>query len=220
MSHDLILVPTPLELEAIAPRLSSRPDNLSLKIELCGFGPIAAAARAAQLIAEIRPWRVIVAGIAGAYEDRVPIGSAVGFDSVGCYGVGAATGEKHQSASDMGWSQWSGDPESEEPKSDSIGDRIVLSGQAAIQRSGSLITCCSASGDASDVALRLKKFPDSVAEDMEGFGVAMACRLAGVECEIVRGISNRAGDRNKANWRIQDALDAVASLLLELTTDC
>ncbi|NBP89418.1 MAG: futalosine hydrolase, partial [Planctomycetia bacterium] len=48
------------------------------------------------------------------------------------------------------------------------------------------------------------------AEDMEGFAVALACRLAGVPCQIIRGISNRAGDRDKAHWQIEPALRAVA----------
>ncbi|MFM8578800.1 MAG: hypothetical protein ACKOCN_08370, partial [Planctomycetaceae bacterium] len=55
-------------------------------------------------------------------------------------------------------------------------------------------------------------FPGAVAEDMEGFGVAMACRLVGVPLTIVRGISNIAGDRDTRQWRIRESLAAAADL--------
>jgi futalosine hydrolase len=75
-----------------------------------------------------------------------------------------------------------------------------------------LLTACAASADAADVAVRRRLFPTAVAEDMEGFGVALACRLAGVPLAIVRGISNDAGDRDKRRWQIGPALEAAASL--------
>ena len=72
---------------------------------------------------------------------------------------------------------------------------------------------CAASADDADVRLRRTAFPEAVAEDMEAFGVALACRLAGLPLDIVRGISNTAGDRRRENWRTQTALEAVASLV-------
>ena len=63
-----------------------------------------------------------------------------------------------------------------------------------------------------DVAMRLERYPDAVAEDMEGFGVAVACYFGGVPLQIIRGISNRAGDRDKRNWDIDGALHAAGEL--------
>jgi futalosine hydrolase len=51
---------------------------------------------------------------------------------------------------------------------------------------------------------------------MEGFGVALACRLAGVPLTIIRGISNTAGDRDHARWRVPEALAAAAGLTLRI----
>ena len=50
---------------------------------------------------------------------------------------------------------------------------------------------------------------------MEGFSVAVACQFAGIPLKVVRGISNIAGDRDKGRWRIKDAMDAAATLMLE-----
>ena len=45
--------------------------------------------------------------------------------------------------------------------------------------------------------------------------MALAGELSGVPVEIIRGISNHAGDRNKENWMIRESLIAVAGLVME-----
>jgi futalosine hydrolase len=63
----------------------------------------------------------------------------------------------------------------------------------------------------------MKKHPSAIAEDMEGFSVAAACKLAGKPIRIVRGISNRAGDRDHRFWEIDRGLDAAMTRVLEST---
>ena len=75
-----------------------------------------------------------------------------------------------------------------------------------------LLTVCAASGSTDDVAHRLNKFPQAVAEDMEAFSVALACRMARIPLTVIRGISNMAGDRDKTNWNVAEALEAAAEL--------
>ena len=53
---------------------------------------------------------------------------------------------------------------------------------------------------------------------MEGFGLALAGHLAGSRVEVVRGVSNEAGDRDTTGWRIDDALAAAAALAVELAS--
>ena len=60
---------------------------------------------------------------------------------------------------------------------------------------------------------------DAIAEDMEAFGVAMAASLAKVPLQVVRGISNNAGDRRLSQWKINDALNSAAQLALKLIAD-
>jgi futalosine hydrolase len=75
-----------------------------------------------------------------------------------------------------------------------------------------MLSACSAAAGADDVRSRLRLHPDAVAEDMEGFAVAAACRLAGVPLDVVRGISNTAGDRDTARWQVEAACRAAADL--------
>jgi futalosine hydrolase len=210
MRHSILLVPTELERGFIAPAVAAACGS-AIRSELCGFGPVVAAARTAQLIAEHRPDSVLLVGIAGRISDRLTIGEAYAFERVACHGVGASSGEAFVPAEALGWPQWPGDPVGVEA---GIGDVIDCgaAGAAASSAAGLLVTACAASASEADVADRLRLFPAALAEDMEGYGVALACRLAGVPLRIVRGISNTAGDRDKRQWRITDALEAAAAL--------
>lgn len=218
MSSRLILVPTELERRVIAPLIHGRL-AAGDRLELCGFGPVVAAARAARLLADLRPAEVVLAGIAGTIDrhgGQVVPGTAWLFERVAAYGIGAGTGQAFTPAADLGWPQWPGDPSD---AGSAIGDAIdcpLPPSCHPLPRAGLLLTACSAAAGAADVELRKRLHPDATAEDMEGFGVAAACRLAGVPCRLLRGISNVAGDRDKDHWQVAAALEGVAHLLIRL----
>jgi futalosine hydrolase len=218
MPPTLILVPTEPERRLLEPRLSEgmRPGD---RLELCGFGPVAAAARTAGLLATLVPGRVLLVGIAGRLDERLSLGYAYRFDRVACHGVGAGTGDAFLPAGSLGWRHWPGGDAGERG---AIGDEIDCgrhSGAGANAAAGFLLTACAASASTVDVLARRQLFPEAVAEDMEGFAVALACRLAGVPLDIVRGISNDAGDRDKARWQVPAALKAAADLAVRLLGD-
>lgn len=208
----LLLVPTAGERRVIERAIGSDARG-RLQIELCGFGPIAAAARAAHLLAALEPASVMLVGIAGTMDDRLSIGQAYRFDGVVCYGVGVGGDGTFRPAAAVGWPQWPGNPSAGQQ---AIGDRIVRPGTTA---GNVLLTACAASAGPADVTLRRALVPDAVAEDMEGFGVAVACELAGVPWTIIRGISNRAGDRDHSHWCVEPALEAAAAVALETLTE-
>ena len=211
MRHPLLLVPTELERGLIAQVVAAACGS-AIQSELCGFGPVVAAARTARLIAEHRPERVLLVGIAGRFSDRLAIGQAYAFEWVACHGIGAGSADTFVPAEAMGWPQWPGDGADPATR---IGDAIsCTSGRlpATAPRAGLLLSACAASADDADARSRLRLFPDAAAEDMEGFAVAAACRLAGVPLDIVRGISNTAGDRDPSRWQIEAACRAAADL--------
>ena len=200
---NLILIPTSAEQHVLQPLLQPIVADGHWQIELTGFGPIAAAARSASLIAQHQPERVCLVGIAGTYSPRVPVGHASVFSQVSSDGIGAGSGNAHVSATDMGW------PMIENPQ---IGETIELSDTSPDK----LVTVCAASANEEEVQRRRTIFAGAVAEDMEGFGVALSCKLAGVELSIVRGMSNVAGQRDPNSWQIDLALHAAADLTLKL----
>ncbi|EMI51977.1 phosphorylase family protein [Rhodopirellula sallentina] len=266
----LLLVPTAMERDRVKSGLKARgawrEGSGQTKMELCGFGIAAAAAVSSQLIATHRPSRVVLAGIAGAFEPSAVeasaveasaveasavelgavepsalgelgtddatdglsccVGGAYWFGDVLCDGIGVGEGSDHVSAGELGWLHLV--PEN---GGSVIGDRIKLELPTGVDgRHGRrcLVTGCAASADQKMASVRVQRAQRilrhskpsqnsvAVAEDMEGFGVALACSIATVPLSIVRGISNIAGDRNHASWRIDEAIDSVVTELAVL----
>lgn len=208
MATPLILVPTDRERRVVRPRLAT-----CGRVELCGFGMAAAAARTALLLAETGAARVLLVGIAGRLDERIPLGGARRFTRVACHGIGAGGGDDFVPAATLGWPQWPGDH-----AGSAIGDELACASNAAgaVATERLLLTVCASAGGPADVAARRRLFPEASAEDMEGFAVAVACRMRRVPFDVVRGISNTAGDRDTARWRVDEALEAAAAVALDL----
>ncbi|MBI1367795.1 MAG: hypothetical protein GC162_03985 [Planctomycetes bacterium] len=174
MSPTLILIPTELERKALSTDRA--------EVHLCGFGPIAAAARTAGLLADGAYQRVLLVGIAGTYDPAaLPVGQAVCFDGVHIDPVGGGV-----------MPQW-----------ENITDALPLARPAGVRCAGALQTVWRVGADGHGAA----------AEDMEGFGAAMACAMARVPLAIVRGISNAVHQRDARQWRIDEAMRAVGAVL-------
>jgi futalosine hydrolase len=182
----LVLVPTELEARALPP--------LPGPIAICGFGMAEAGARAAHAIAtrDEAATGVVLVGAAGTYDpDRYPVGSAVMAGRVRCHGIGA--GGRSPEALGFG-----------------LPEVLSLAGSGP-----EILTVAEASDEATARAIA-SAHPDAVAEEMEGYAVAVAARQFGVPLWIVRGISNVAGDRNVAGWSIPEALHAACQRIPEV----
>ncbi len=211
----LLLFPTDVERAGIGDVDGNR--NGGAVAEVCGFGPVAAGARTAQLLSRSRPRRVILVGIAGTYDERrLPVGEATTFDEVVLDGVGAGQGANFQDAAALGFAHW---PGSDDTCRDPVRERLLLDplpgSNSASSHNRLLVTTCAASASPSEAAARRRTYQDALAEDMEAFAVALACALHRVPVSVVRGISNVAGDRHQGNWKIEPALREAARLLEE-----
>lgn len=229
MPRHLILFPTDMERRLAGPLVdqgaAASAEDL-VAVRLCGFGIAAAAARTAQLVATLGPGHVILVGIAGRFDVAdatasspapLPLGSAACFGSVACHGIGVGSARGFTSAEALGWPQWPGDPP--DPAS-AVGDAIACAVPASdVPRAGLLLTAAAASADADEAGIRRRLHPTAVAEDMEGYAVAIACRLAGVPCTIVRGISNTVGDREKSRWQTAAAVTAAAAIVRQIVSE-
>ena len=139
------------------------------------------------------------------------------FCELACDGIGAGTGEDHQTAGQLGWMHIGGrcdQPHSEDP----VGDIIHLARpqNSNLPIGGQLVSVAASSGNVEQAHQRLRRFPQAVAEDMEGFAVALACQLADVPLIVIRGISNTVGNRDIQTWQTTDALHAAATLATAL----
>lgn len=206
----LVLVPTETERRHLARQPGF---GVEAPCALCGFGPVAAAARARDAVAVHEPERVVLVGIAGTFDPGgLPVGTAAVFPSVLMHGVGVGAASFVPAAA-LGYRHWpqSGRDESGAPEALPLAAPVPPA-------AGPLLTVCAASATEAEARRRGEQFPDAAAEDMEGFAAALACRLADIPLAVVRGISNAVGDRRFERWQIPEALDAawiVAADLLD-----
>ncbi|MBL8892717.1 MAG: hypothetical protein JNL67_22255 [Planctomycetaceae bacterium] len=193
------------------------PEHSPPDIYLCGFGPVASGIVTAQWLAERRPVEVVLCGIGGTFDPVLaPVGTAVEIghvatDTVGAQSRGAPFPElgKWELPSEMGFPQIpSGLSLPAGPFESKVDQELVLR-----QGSLGLLTVGIASGSRATALERRKRFPGVLVEDMEGFSVALACRLAGVRCSIYRGLTNEVGDRNVANWQVDQSLRSLVQLV-------
>jgi futalosine hydrolase len=218
----LLLIPTRYEAEMLlgsreANGLSARqPKAIGLEGQevlagVCGFGLIAAGVATRHLLSEVnrmaeREVRVVLAGIAGSYREETPVGTALWGGAVRSDGIGVGEGGSFQSAEELGWEQL--------PGLDSLIPLCVP--ESAEVPVGEILSVTAASQDHTRAERRVEWYPNACAEEMEGFAVAMACHLTQTRVSILRGISNMAGDRDMASWRVEEALAVVRSELLLL----
>jgi len=159
-------------------------------VEVCGFGLAQAGVYAMDAIRRQRPRRVLLAGCAGSYDaSRAVLGTAVALGEVRCFGIGAGG----KAAAELGFAH---------------SDVIELDdGQ------GLALSVAEASSSPAEAAARAAAHPEALVEEMEGYAVALAATVIGVPCSMVRGISNLAGDRDRAGWRMAESLAAARTLI-------
>ncbi|NUP35711.1 MAG: futalosine hydrolase, partial [Streptomyces sp.] len=92
--------------------------------------------------------------------------------------------------------------------------RAVAEATGAVR--GAVLTVSTVTGSAERATELRRRHPGAAAEAMEGFGVAEAAAAHGVPVLELRAISNAVGPRDRAAWRIGEALDALAGAFRHL----
>ncbi|MGW6296823.1 futalosine hydrolase [Streptomyces sp. NPDC055058] len=168
-----------------------------------GVGPAAsAAATGAALTAAARedPYDLVIcAGIAGGFDPIAPAGSVVVADRVIAADLGCETPDGFLSADSLGF----GVTEHACPPDLSAAVARVLGAVHA-----PVLTVSTVTGTA-ERARALQRRHAAAAEAMEGFGAAEAAALHGIPLLEVRTVSNTVGPRDRAAWRVPDALAAL-----------
>lgn len=196
----LVLIPTEFERQLAGPALDILGQPL-VEVQICGIGLIESAIRTIELVHRFQPEQVWLVGIAGSYVEELIVGQAYEFSEVCCYGVGVGAAYHYQSMEELGWTA---------SLATGICERITLSPQAAAR---SLLSTTAASANALEARQKQLKFPNCQAEDMEAFSVARACQSLKVPLRVVRGISNKAGDREHKHWKAVDAMSSAVALI-------
>jgi futalosine hydrolase len=172
-----------------------------------GVGPaLAAASTAAALTTaalEDAPYDLVVsAGIAGGFLPHAPIGSLVVADEITAADLGAETADGFVPVTGLGFGTVT-----HRPPESLVRDVVAATGA----RAGTVVTVSTVTGTAARAAELRTRHPRALAEAMEGFGVAEAAAAHRVPVLEVRAVSNPVGPRDRAAWRITEALTALTT---------
>ncbi|MFG2128893.1 futalosine hydrolase [Streptomyces sp. NPDC048751] len=221
----LVATAVPVERDAVAgafagPGREVRPPGVTLHhvgegydLLAAGVGPALAAASTATALTAAAldgaPYGLVVsAGIGGGFLPDAPVGSLVVADAITAADLGAETADGFLPVTDLGFGTVTHRPP------DSL---VRETAAAAGARTGTVLTVSTVTGTAERAAALRTRHPTALVEAMEGFGVAEAAAAHGVPVLEIRAVSNPVGPRDRAAWRIGDALAALTGAFGKLT---
>ncbi len=165
-----------------------------------GIGPAESAAATSAALASESYDLVISAGIAGGFAP-LPIGAIAVASTIAFADLGTQ--------SDAGFA-----PLPSAAAHYEVGPKLAVElADRTGGHLGTIVTVATVTGTAAGADALLARYPDAVAEGMEGAGVAAAAVRHRVAFAEVRAISNVVGPRDRASWRIAEALAALGPAL-------
>ncbi|KPC63016.1 futalosine nucleosidase [Streptomyces sp. NRRL WC-3753] len=222
--HLLVATAVPAERDAVARAFPARgaevrlpgtvlhrlPDGWDLLA--AGVGPArAAASTAAALTAAAldgTPYDLVVStGIGGGFVPEAPVGSLVVADAITAADLGAETADGFLPVTELGFGTVTHHPPA---------GLVAAVAGATGARAGTVLTGSTVTGTAARAGLLRGRHPGALAEAMEGFGVAEAAAAHGVPVLELRAVSNPVGPRDRAAWRIGEALAALTDAVGKL----
>ncbi|MEU2078306.1 futalosine hydrolase [Streptomyces sp. NPDC013489] len=213
--------PLPLPGGLVLRRHADAPDGrVRIDVLVGGVGPAAVAASTGTALAYAAltgtgsgakasasaPYGLVVsAGIAGGFQPLAPLGSVVVSSAVVAADLGAQTPDGYLTVDELGFGR------SNHPVPEALTGRIsaALNAAGLPHTVGPVLTVSTVTGTADRAAELARRHPGAAAEAMEGFGVAEAAGAYGVPVAEIRAVSNAVGPRDRAAWRIGDALHAL-----------
>ncbi len=215
----LLVAATSAEVQPIVDRLAG-PSDLTphrtrftylrhqIDVLVTGVGMVATAVWCAKAFAETRPDVALNVGVCGSFIASYPPGAVVQVISDRVTELGAEDGDAFLTIQDLGLL---GDNESPY-RAGRLVNTAPLSVLSHLPQVDG-ITVNTVHGNDASIARVVERCAPAV-ESMEGAAFMYACITADVPFAQVRAVSNRVERRNRANWRLAEA---IASLTNEVT---
>ncbi|MFE9248612.1 futalosine hydrolase [Streptomyces sp. NPDC007088] len=199
----------------------------AVHVVAAGVGPAAAAAGTATALTAAalaaRPYDLVIsAGIGGGFAPGAPLGAIVVSDAIIGADLGAQTAEGFVPVTSLGFGT-----DTHEPPAALVRSFVrALSAEPAPALTepaapltvlvGPALTVSTVTGTAAGAAALRSRHPRALSEGMEGFGVAEAAAAHGVPALEIRAVSNTVGPRDRAAWRVGEALTSLSTAFTAL----
>jgi len=209
-----VLIVSAMEMEIAALTASLEPRGGSnayragghdVEVLFTGVGMVATAAWTSRALAQSPYDLAVNLGLCGSFDPEFAPGTVVHVTSDHLVELGAEDGDDFLTARDLGL-QRENDPPFEE-------GRILNSAppaNAALQKLPSVegITVNTVHGSARSIDAVVRRFQPQI-ESMEVAAFMYACAIADVPFAQVRAVSNFVEPRNRAGWKVEEAIEAL-----------
>lgn len=210
----LILIPSPIECEYLLFDGAEEVVGTPFKVwqehhrywAICGIGAAAAAMSTTWLTSRFQPDQVILAGIAGAFQQsQCKLTDVVQVSSDRMADLGYETNQQLMGLDQMGLPLWQG-------QETTLGSHFELPLWDKQAPASQAITVNRITASEARAEQLWTQFATDL-EQMEGAGVALACEMLQVPCFHLRAISNYVGPRDPQAWCIEEACAALKTWL-------
>jgi futalosine hydrolase len=172
-----------------------------------GVGLVSTAVWCARALG-VRPYALAVnVGVCGAFDPALAPGSVVNVVSEQLSELGAEDGEGFLTVQQLGLI---GDSEAPFVDGRLVARRSVVNPVVSALPAVRGISVSTAHGNPRTIAEVVRRFDPQV-ESMEGAAFMYACLIADVPFLEIRGVSNRIERRNRAAWKMKEAVDNLAN---------
>ena len=143
------------------------------------------------------------------HREALAVGAVLVATSVESHGIGLPPSDDEPTALDA---ELAADPSFAPPPPPVMTDAL----RAALgpdDRAGGLLSVSMPAHSVWEASKRAVEHPSSLAEEMEALAVLHAAAACGRRLTILRGVTNKAGYRDKREWKIDDAVASVRGVL-------
>ncbi|MES2331254.1 MAG: futalosine hydrolase [Bacteroidota bacterium] len=200
-------MPSFLEMDKLYTGESQR---LKVQFHQSGVGMLASSVALTRMVLEDKPDLVIQAGIAGCFDISSPLGKVVAVSDEVLGDMGVEEDGKWKDLFDLKLEKSSYHPFERRKLPNSWLSKYNLLKLPEV----SGITINEISTNKERISQLIKKYNPFI-ESMEGAALHYVCREANIPFIQIRAISNYIGERNKANWKIKEAIDNLNQTLIK-----
>lgn len=201
----LIVAATAAEIGPIDAVLRARTD---VDLLLTGVGMVATAAACSRALAQREYTVALNLGLCGSFDPSLAPGTVVHVATDLVAELGAEDGDAFLPIEALGLPSDHVVVNAHPPRAP------ALDALPAVRA----VTVNTVHGEAASIAAVMQRFKPQV-ESMEGAAFMYACRLAGVPYAQIRAVSNVVERRNRAAWKVADAIDALAATASEILAE-
>lgn len=184
--------------------------RLKVRFHQSGVGMLASAVSLTRLVSEEKPDLIIQTGIAGTFNPKIALGKVVVVKEEILGDMGVEEDGKWKDIFDLKLEKSSYHP-FEKRK---LPNHWLSTYNLLKLPELSSITVNEITTQPKRIEQLTKKYNPDL-ESMEGASLHYVCREANIPFIQMRAISNYIGERNKANWKMKEALEALNDTLLK-----